>query len=119
MAKILFLFAGLMLFSNVGFAKECSYEQVQNGCKTVKWWHCYPKTGDCTLATYCSCARAESSYDFTTDETDTEVNTVSEYQAPLSSSAVDGVRCRTNPKTGTQTCCSYKNGVVQQCWVEL
>ena len=55
MKNVLLILALPMLVSYSGHAKECSYAEIQRGCKTTHWEHCYPKSGECMTIIRCSC----------------------------------------------------------------
>lgn len=99
----------------------CSQEQIFRGCRTLSRQHCYPKIGcEGTSHFYCSCPRKLVNSQYANEDalvgmllTD---GISQDGETSFDEKKFTGVRCGPhNPKTGSQTCCNYKNGVITSC----
>lgn len=99
MKKALFILALAVFAPTFAQSRACNYNETQLGCMTTQLEHCYPKS-DCTTILRCSCASASNPRLSAEDFLETEVT----------------VSCGSyNRKTGTRTCCTYKNGALVGC----
>ncbi len=107
MKKFLFVLGLSILIPHLVQAEACSQEQIQQGCKTTEWEHCYPKTGDCVTIISCSCKNPR----FISPATERFQRTGNH-----SSGGFTGVRCGPpSRRTGDITCCHYEDGTKIFC----
>lgn len=111
MKNVLFILALSTLVPHLGHAKECSSDEVQRGCKTTHWEHCYPKTGDCMTIIRCSCSN--------TSLIPPSASKAVLFSGSFSEGGFTGVRCGPrHPKTGDRTCCNYEDGRRVSCSIQ-